>query len=72
MSQINVMIIEDDFRIARIHQEMVEQHPAFTVVNSSLNARKHFIFYGSVRNFQASFCWISIYQIRKNFTYWKR
>lgn len=35
MKTFNVMIIEDDFRIANIHKEMVEINPACKVVNSS-------------------------------------
>lgn len=38
MKKYNVMIIEDDFRIAGIHQEMIEKDPVFTVINRSLNA----------------------------------
>lgn len=29
-----VLIVEDDFRIAQIHQQLVEQHPRFSVVQS--------------------------------------
>lgn len=35
MKKFNVMIIEDDFRIANIHKEMVESNQSCDVVNSS-------------------------------------
>lgn len=33
-SPYRVLIVEDDFRIAQIHQQLVEQHPRFAVVQS--------------------------------------
>lgn len=35
MNKINVMVIEDDFRIANIHREMIESNKNYKVVNSS-------------------------------------
>lgn len=39
MQQLQVMIIEDDFRIARIHKEIVESDDSFTVIQSCLTAK---------------------------------
>lgn len=36
----NVMIVEDDFRIANIHQEVIEQLPFCTVVQQCLTAKE--------------------------------
>lgn len=35
MNKLNVMVIEDDFRIANIHKEMIESNKNYKVVNSS-------------------------------------
>src|SRR5690625_4534637 len=40
MEKIQVVIIEDDFRIAGIHQEVIEQNDAFQVVKSCLTAKE--------------------------------
>src|SRR5690625_4501031 len=40
MGKFNVVIIEDDFRIARIHEEMIEQNDSFRVVQSCLTAKE--------------------------------
>lgn len=40
MRKIDVVVIEDDFRIARIHKEMIEQHPEFRVVQCCLTAKE--------------------------------
>src|SRR5699024_989272 len=38
-NKLNVVIIEDDFRIAAIHKEMIEQNDQFTVTGSYLTAQ---------------------------------
>lgn len=40
MGKFNVVIIEDDFRIARIHEEMIEQNDSFRVVQNCLTAKE--------------------------------
>lgn len=40
MQKINVMIIEDDFRIAAIHKEMIEKNKQFNVQYSCLTAKE--------------------------------
>lgn len=40
MEKMQVVIIEDDFRIAGIHQEVIEQNHAFQVVKSCLTAKE--------------------------------
>lgn len=40
MKKINVMVIEDDFRIANIHKEMIESHKYYKVINSSRTAEE--------------------------------
>src|SRR5699024_11047490 len=37
-NKLNVVIIEDDFRIAAIHKEMIEQNDQYTVTGSYLTA----------------------------------
>lgn len=41
---IQVLIIEDDFRIANIHKEMIEQLPFCTVLHTALNAKEAMTF----------------------------
>lgn len=38
-NKLNVVIIEDDFRIASIHKEMIEQNDQYTVTESHLTAQ---------------------------------
>lgn len=40
MEKLQVMIIEDDFRIANIHKEMIESNASCQVVNSSRTAKE--------------------------------
>lgn len=48
MRKIEVMIIEDDFRIAKIHQEMIEQNSTFNVVQRCLTAKDALAFLAKV------------------------
>lgn len=44
MEKVDVVIIEDDFRIARIHQEMVEQNKILRVVQTCFTAKEALVY----------------------------
>lgn len=50
MKKFNVMIIEDDFRIANIHKEMVENNQACEVINSSRTSEEALLYLEEMNN----------------------